>query len=289
MTEITDNAPAPMTDNAPSEVQSTGFSLSPEYANNPSITKFSKDGSIDFNNMAKSYLSLQSMMGQEKIPVPKGDDDVNAWGMYAKAFGVPDTADGYELSTVDDFDNTTIKQIAHELRLTPKQAQAIQDKYLSDMQAQEEAYHQSKAQEVAQSADLLKKEWGAKYQENVSLANKYLRSVAGNEGEFNRLVGKYGNDTDAIKIFAKAGTSIAEGELGGFEGQVGGFTKTPAQAQAELDKIMNDSTDAFWAGSRNRRNDMAWAKDNRTSWVSEDERKARVEYVNSLMQMAGQG
>ena len=84
------------------------------------------------------------------------------------------------------------------------------------------------------------------------------------------------------------GNSISEGSLGGFEGQVGGFTKTPAEAKAELDKILNDPSDAYWAGSRNRRNDAKYCREHNLTYVTEEERKARVAYVNSLMQMQGQ-
>ena len=50
---------------------------------------------------------------------------------------------------------------------------------------------------------------------------------------------------------------------------------------------MNDPDDAFWAGARNKRNDMKYCKEHNLSYVSEEERKARVNYVNSLMSMQG--
>ena len=59
--------------------QSNGFNfssaLSAEYQNNPSITKFGGD----VNKLAKSYLSLESLMGQGRVAIPKDDNDVNAW------------------------------------------------------------------------------------------------------------------------------------------------------------------------------------------------------------------
>ena len=71
------------------QTQTTGddwhTQLSEEYRNHPSIQKFS-----DVNGIAKSYLSLESLMGQEKVPVPKSADDTNAWNIVHKAFGVPD-------------------------------------------------------------------------------------------------------------------------------------------------------------------------------------------------------
>ena len=80
---------------------------------------------------------------------------------------------------------------------------------------------------------------------------------------------------------------VSEGSIGGGAGQVGNFTKTPAEAKAELDAIMNDPNDAYWAGARNRRDNAAWCREHGGNFVPEEERRARVAYVTSLMQMAG--
>ena len=64
---------------AAGEPQQWYSSLSEEYRNHPSIQKFS-----DANGLAKSYLSLESLMGRDKVPVPKGEDDINAWSVFNK-------------------------------------------------------------------------------------------------------------------------------------------------------------------------------------------------------------
>ena len=80
---------------------------------------------------------------------------------------------------------------------------------------------------------------------------------------------------------------MSEGTLGGLEGQAGGFTKTPSEAKAEFDRIMADPNDAYFAGVKNKRNDMAWCREHNQSYVSEKERQERVAYMQSLMQMMG--
>ena len=112
--------------------------------------------------------------------------------------------------------------------------------------------------------------------------------MSGSKEEFDYFNNKIGNDVKFIKLLSKMGSSISEGNLGGFEGQVAGFTKTPTEAKAEFDKIMSDPTDAYWAGSMNKRNDAKYCREHNLSYVSDEERKARVRYVNSLMeQMRG--
>ena len=259
-------------------------SLNEDYRNHPSIQKFN-----DVNALAKSYLSLESMMGQEKIPVPKGDDDTNAWSMYRKAFGVPETADKYDIKIegIEGDKLSTLKDVFYKNNIPQKTAQALTDAYVNDYKDFFAKQEQAKRFEAQQATDALKQEWGLKFNENITNARTFLEKMCGSKEEFDYFNGKIGNDVPFIKLLSKMSNSISEGSLGGFEGQGGGFTKTPQEAKQELDRILNDSNDAFWAGARNHRNDMKYCKENNLSYVSEEERKARVQYVNSLMAMIG--
>ncbi len=257
-------------------------SLSEEYRNHPSIQKFT-----DVNGMAKSYLSLESMMGQEKIPVPKGAEDTNAWALYNKAFGVPETSDKYEFNVegFEEVDLSAYKDIMHKHHLSNEVANDLIGQHLQAFVEYEQAKQQEVQQQMETSAAELKKEWGLKYEQNIKLAHNFLQKMSDNEEDFNYFNEKIGNDAKFIKLLTKLGNSISEGELGGFEGQSQGFTKTPAEAKSEFDRIMNDVNDAYWAGSRNKRNDLRYCKEHNMSYVSEEERKQRVAYVQSLMAM----
>ena len=282
---MTTDAPVEETDNveAGGEQQQWYSTLSEEYRNHPSITKFS-----DANGLAKSYLSLESLMGRDKIPVPKDENDVNAWSQYNKAFNVPNSAEEYKFeiggqeANLDQF-----KQLAHKYHLSNEVAQELLNAHIKDFQDYENSKIQAYNAEAEEATKQLKAEWGMKYDENIKLARTFLEKMSDNKEQYDYFNDKIGNDVQFIKLLSKMGNSISEGSLGGFEGQAGGFTKTPAEAKAELDKIMNDPTDAYWAGSRNRRNDAKFCREHNMQFVSEEERKARVSYVNSLMQMQG--
>lgn len=272
-------------DNAqPTEDTKWYSSLNEDYRNHPSIQKFQ-----DVNGLAKSYLSLESMMGQEKIPVPKGDDDINAWSMYKKAFNVPESSDKYDIKIegLDDSKLTTLKDIFYQNNIPQKTAQKLTDAYIDDYKKFFEFQDQKYRLEAQKATEELKKDWGLKYEENLTNARNFLEKMSSNQEEFSYFESKIGNDPKFIKLLSKMGNAISEGSLGGFEGQGGGFTKTPKEAKQELDRILNDPDDAYWAGARNRRNDVKYCKEHNMSFVSEEERKARVQYVNSLMAMAG--
>lgn len=263
-------------------------SLNEEYRNHPSIQKFT-----DTNGLAKSYLSLESLMGQEKIPVPKNAEDSNAWALYNKAFNVPETPDKYNIK-IEGIENleedalTGYKALMHKHHLSNDVAQELLTEHINAIKEYENVKQQQQQIEMEEATSNLKKEWGLKYEENLKTALNYLEKLSVDKEEFDYFNSKIGNDAKFIKLLSKMGNSISEGSLGGFEGQAKGFTLTPSEAQAEFDRIMNDSTDAYWAGVRNKRNDMKYAKENNISYVSEDERKARVQYVQSLMAMISQ-
>lgn len=283
MEEQTLTTETPVTsDNGSANEQKWYSSLNEEYRNHPSVTKFT-----DVNGMAKSYLALESLMGQEKIPVPKGADDTNAWALYNKAFNVPETSDKYDfkIEGFEDVDLSAYKEIMHKHHLSNEVANDLLTQHL---QAFTE-YENLRIQEIEKAKDeattSLKKEWGLKFDENLKTAKNFLEKMSDNKEDFDYFNEKIGNDAKFIKLLSKLGNSISEGELGGFEGQSRGFTKTPAEAKEEFDRIMNDANDAYWAGSRNKRNDFKYAKEHNLSFVSEDERKQRVAYVQSLMEM----
>lgn len=286
----------PMTTDAPVEEETTDnveaggeqqqqwySNLSEEYRNHPSITKFN-----DANGLAKSYLSLESLMGRDKIPVPKDENDVNAWSQYNKAFNVPNSAEEYNLKVEGAEANLDkFKELAHKYHLSNDVAQELLNAHIQDFKDYENAKTQAFNAQAEEATKQLKAEWGMKYDENIKLARTFLEKMSDNKEQYDYFNDKIGNDVQFIKLLSKMGNSISEGSLGGFEGQVGGFTKTPAEAKAELDKIMNDPSDAYWAGSRNRRNDAKFCREHNLSFVSEEERKARIAYVYSLMQMQG--
>lgn len=259
--------------------------LSSEYSAHPSILKFNGD----VNNLAKSYLSLEQLMGQGRVAIPKDGNDAVAWEAYDKAFNIPAKDQDYNLNAKEgfDYDKASFAKLMRDNHISPAAAQNILNAFSDTM----EQISQTEGQEIEArknaTISTLKQEWGAKYSQNMELANNTLVKLCENKEEYEHIRDIVGNDASSIKFLNKIGSLISEGNLGGFEGQVSGFSKTPSEAKAEFDRIMNDPDDAYWAGSRNRRNNVKWCKEHNATYVSEDERKARVQYVQSLMRMQG--
>lgn len=179
MDPTTDNPSQPDTNGGNPNTNETagngGFNfneaLSSEYSSHPSITKFNGD----VNNLAKSYLSLEQLMGQGRVAIPKDGNDAVAWEAYDKAFGIPAKDQDYNLNAKEGFeyDKASFTKLMRDNHISPAAAQNILNAFSETMegigQSEAAAFEQQKNATVS----ALKAEWGAKYNQNMELANKY--------------------------------------------------------------------------------------------------------------------
>ena len=151
--------------------------LAPEFRNHPSITKFGGD----INKLSKSYVELQSLMGQSKVAIPKDEKDGVAWGLYDQAFGVPDTADKYDLKAPDGVSLDEFKALMKENHIAPSVAQKLLDAHLGEFDRYEQAMQQKAAADQAQAEKELKQEWGTAYDEKMRKAAKFLEKMSSSQ------------------------------------------------------------------------------------------------------------
>jgi hypothetical protein len=236
----------------------------------PSIQKFKND--VDgLKSLGKSYQDLEKMLGHEKVPVPKGEDDVGAWEVYSKAFGIPDSPDKYEIDPLEIPDNLkgvtldeqTFRKLAHELRLTPQQAKNAYKRYgeitlsaLSDYQRQ----HQQTINNVRNS---IMQEWGDAYDSNVDLGQTVINKFSRDKEDNDYLTATLSKDPRGVRFLASIGKQFAENKIGEFTHK--SYAMSPQQAQEEIDKIVTDQNHPYM-------NDKA----------PHAERQKAIDYVNSL-------
>ena len=159
-------------------------SLPAELKANTSLSKFET-----IEGLAKSYTNLETMLGTEKIPVPK-DGDTEGWERYYKAGGRPEKPDEYGFAKPEklpegmeyspDIDKAFAEQ-AHKLGLSKKQAAALRDWQLGVMS---EGHKQQTSQaEIARSDGeaKLKSSWGRAYDQNLTIAKSELKKRASPE------------------------------------------------------------------------------------------------------------
>ena len=215
--------------------------MDPSIANQPSV-----------ESMGRSYVSAQRMVGLDKIAVPTEHSTDEEWSQVFDKLGRPESPAGYDLEMnnipagleanpqlVDWFAGT-----AHDIGLTPKQAQALADRY------------HVMAGEVEQSPDELAIAAEAKEQEGVrSLQREYGKAFDTKIGTAKAVLSQYGGD-DLLEMRLEDGTALASNpslvrtlvNIGDFMqnklgedtlrgAKTGGNAMTPQDAQRELNTV----------------------------------------------------
>lgn len=206
----------------------------------------------DVENLARSYVNAQRLIGADKIPMPVNPTEEDLDKIYSR-LGRPDTPQDYQIAAdgnvITEERAAEYADIAHNLRLTPAQAQGVLEYYRSAVQNDLDSSAQANEAAIEQSMSQLQSEWGAKYESNIEAAQKAVDQFeAGNIMELQLADGsKLGNHPDVIRAFARVAefrqSATSEDTIS--EG-ASSLAMTPQQAQAEIDAIMNDKTHAYW-------------------------------------------
>ncbi|WP_085905847.1 hypothetical protein [Kiloniella majae] len=161
--------------------------------------------------------------GYIKLPTEgANEDEIDA---FYEALGVPETPDGYELEVPEELSSQhseedwkaytgAISELSHALGLSPEQAQALADMDLQaktqSMENMEREQEQYLSQQIEETTETLRDEWGSKMDVNVRTANRALKALGGSELEGVLSEAGVLNDPVVIRAFHKAGLSLVE-------------------------------------------------------------------------------
>ncbi len=231
----------------------------------------------DVGNLARSFVNAQKLIGADKIPFPTNPSQEDLDNIYSR-LGRPETPEGYELLADGNVITEQVAEeysgIAHKLGLTPQQASGILDYYKGSIGQNTEQMEQVAQERLEQTTNDLKREWGNAFENKVAAAQDIVEQFADNEILGMRLEDgtMIGNHPAFIKAFAAIGdfksTVTSEDTINdGARNSV----FTPAQAQSEIDAIMNDKSHPY----HDRKNVTG--------------RQRAIEHVNSLFTMVHGG
>lgn len=248
--------------------------LAADFANSPTMQKF-PDTKEGMNEAIKSHLSLERLLGHEKVPIPKGKDDIEGWALFSKALGIPEKPDGYGLADSPapggangtTFDKTKFSEVVHANKLTPDQAKGLWGAYTEmTKQIYDKALkdHQTKLTGIINQ---MRGEWGDAYQSKVELGQMVINKFSDDKEMNDFVTASLSQDPRGIKFLAKIGDQFAENKIGDFKYQR--HSLTPEEAQKEIDNIRRDPQHPY-------NNDRA----------TPSERDRAIDYVNSLLTVA---
>lgn len=250
-TQVQDNVVTPdgTQQDAVQDAAPTGFSwksgLSPDLRNSPTMHKF-EDSQEGLSKAIESHLSLEKLLGHEKVPIPKDANDVEGWNRFSKALGIPDKAEGYGLADVKmpesmkemSFDKNKFAETVHAFKLTPSQAKGLWEAYTNmSLEGYKKAV-ESHEKKITDVVNTLRGKWGDEYETNVDLGQKVINQFSADQDMQDYLTSTLTKDPRGIEFLAKVGGQFAENKIGEFKNAR--FSLSPENAQAELDKILTD-------------------------------------------------
>lgn len=243
--------------------------LSEDVQGSPSLKKFTDDPA-GLENTVKGYLDLQKMLGYEKVPIPKDENDHDAKRLFNKALGIPDDPKGYQLSEVqipDELkgmsqDKEGFANIAFKHGLTPKQADGLWKDYNSNNALAYENAMKSYQEKVSDTKNSLTKEWGDGYNVKINQGQSVINEFAGDKETAEFLTAALITDPRGAKFLSEIGKQFAENQIGEFSKI--NYTRTPAEAKREAERIMADKNHDYHSDD-------------------DYKRQKAIDYVNSLL------
>ena len=259
------------TPKAPNTPASWKQGLSDDLKNSPLLQKF-EDSIEGLSKAFESHANLEKLLGHEKVPIPKGMDDVEGWNRFSKAMGIPDKAEGYGLPTPDmpkelgeiSVDKNKFAEISHSLKLTPAQAKGLWEAYTNEIKNSYEGFQKKQAETLTNTVNKLRSEWGDAYETNVSLGQEVINKFCDSQEQADLITNLLAQSPEGVKFLSKIGNQFAENKIGDFS--LKKFSLAPEEAFNEWQKIVRDDNHPY-------NNEKATSK----------EREAAIDLVNSLI------
>jgi hypothetical protein len=194
-------------------------------------------------DLIKAARNSEKMIGLDKLPLPKDDNDVDGWNRVYEKLGRPKAANEYKLVLPENADQTYVQTMAkamHEAGLSQRQAERL-SKINLEFQTQFQKQQQiAQAAKDTQATAALRAEWGAAWDQQVEHARRFEREFGIDEATRHKFYGALGM-AETVKFFNKLGLALTEDKRVGGEGS--GFgAKTPAQAKYEIDQLKLDKS-----------------------------------------------
>ena len=205
----------------------------------------------DVATLVKNYVNAESLIGKKRLPVPDKNWNDGQWDEFYKLAGRPETPDKYKVPefkfeegvTVNDEMVDKARLQFHKLGLSEKQAAGVLEHYFGIVNEQFKASKGSTESEKQAAEAALRKEYGDKYEQKVTVANAVLAKFSDQEGSFTKFLAesKLGNDPRMVKFLLKVADKINEDAAG----NPGGDLPLPSAARAKMELEQLKSDDDF--------------------------------------------
>ena len=215
--------------------------LPDDFKTDPSFTKY-KTG----EEFVKGHKELVSLVGKKGVTIPAEGAGQEEWDKYHNSLGRPEKAEGYAFTAIENLHPEVkvtpeyeqgMKAILHKAGVTGKQADMLNNSYLTLMSAELVKRDEAKTTAMQETQTALRNEWKDKYSENVNLAKRLIKVFGGDAAT--AAFGDLGNSPDVLKFLSKVGHKLSEDSINNIGGvnllaDAAGAAKRAKESGAEL-------------------------------------------------------
>tara|TARA_R110000787_G_scaffold91459_2_gene192786 strand:+ start:8970 stop:9815 length:846 start_codon:yes stop_codon:yes gene_type:complete len=190
-------------------------------------------------DMLKSYINLERSVGADKVVLPAKDSNILEWEGWDQ-LGTPKDAADYLMAQPDGFEgydaglSDDMREVFHEAKLTPAQAQHIHDKFVERMGNSLTENQTATMQKSEQWEGELKKEYGTAFDERVEAARYAIREFGSPELQTALDQSGLGSHPELVRAFAKVGMQLGKGSQFKDAETSGNFGTTPEMAKEQI-------------------------------------------------------
>lgn len=226
--------------NAPAPRDTYLVDMPPELQSAKWATKYTQDGKLNVLGLAKGFEHAQTLIGGEKVAVPKDWSDPEQVDRWYAAAGRPETPEKYEFEPIkeapegfyEDEAEKSFRNWAHANGLNQRQAASLRDAYVKTQLERWNAHQVSQKQQREKLETDLRREHGQAYDGFVQTAKAAVIQYA--DPDFKQYLDEsgLGNDPRLIRVFGKIGKELmGENKLKGGPAQL---EQTPADLDATI-------------------------------------------------------
>ena len=177
------------------------------------------DNVNNLKTMAKSYVHAQHMVGKDKVAIPNENSSEADWDNFYSMAGRPTTPADYNITKPEDmpdelFDSEyagQAQELFHKIGLNKKQADALLAFHNGSTMNAMQLQQTDMANSMQSLEDGLHRDWGNAFEQRKHMGNLALEQGVGNdEGFKDRVVSKFGNDPDMIRLLSNLGSKFME-------------------------------------------------------------------------------
>lgn len=208
---------------------------------------FSSIKSVD--DVVKGYYNAQKMVGADKIVVPGKNASSDEWRNYYVKGGLPSTFDDYKVDLPSSFDdqgfNAEFLKAAYENNVRPDQLQKLTEMFDKSNEKIVADYEEQQAQELQQTAQSLKQEWGQGFEKQIARANRVIKHFGGDDIHKQVLESDLANNGQFLRLMAKIGEKMTGEDSFNYE-TTSSFGMTKDEAKSKMNAIYGDMNSPYF-------------------------------------------